>query len=116
MSSLVSPVAKAVGEPTPAWRGGWWQGVSYGGLGLPLAFVALPLYVVLPSHYATAYGMPLALLGALLLGARLVDAIADPFIGRWADALFDRSCRHAWQAAAIALEKPTLPMPLVTRC
>ena len=35
-------------------------------LGLPLAFVALPLYVVLPNHYATAFGIPLATLGALL--------------------------------------------------
>jgi GPH family glycoside/pentoside/hexuronide:cation symporter len=47
-------------------------------LGLPLAFVALPLYVVLPNHYASAFGMPLATLGALLLGARLLDAVADP--------------------------------------
>ena len=33
-----------------AWQGGWRQGLSYGGLGLPLAFVALPLYVVLPDR------------------------------------------------------------------
>ena len=38
-------------EPA-AWRGGWRHGLAYGGLGLPLAFVALPLYVVLPNHYA----------------------------------------------------------------
>jgi hypothetical protein len=47
-------------------------------LGLPLAFVALPLYVQLPNHYASEFGMPLATLGALLLGARLLDAVADP--------------------------------------
>ena len=62
----------------PAWRGGWAQGLAYGGLGLPLAFVALPLYVLLPHHYATQFGMPLATLGALLLAARLLDAVADP--------------------------------------
>ena len=28
------------------------QGLAYGLLGLPLAFVALPLYVLLPNHYA----------------------------------------------------------------
>ena len=39
-------------------------GVRYGALGLPLAFLALPLYVVLPSHYAQQYGVPLATLGA----------------------------------------------------
>jgi hypothetical protein len=32
-------------------------------LGLPLAFVALPLYVVLPNHYAREFGVPLATLG-----------------------------------------------------
>ena len=49
-------------------RGGWRDGLSYGGLGLPLAFVALPLYVVLPNYYARAFGVPLATLGAVLLG------------------------------------------------
>ena len=78
----------------------WTQGASYGGLGLPLAFVALPLYVVLPNHYAVQYGIPLAVLGAVLLAARLLDAVADPLIGRWADRLFSRSARSAWLAAA----------------
>lgn len=78
------------------------EGLSYGSLGLPLAFVALPLYVVLPNHYASTYGVPLALLGLVLLGARLLDALADPLIGRWVDALFGLSARAAWWAAAVA--------------
>ena len=53
------------------------NGVAYGLLGLPLAFVALPLYVILPNHYAKAFGVPLATLGAILLGARLFDAFID---------------------------------------
>jgi Na+/melibiose symporter-like transporter len=93
------------GSAVPAglgWRGGWRDGVGYGALGLPLAFVALPLYVVLPNHYASVFGVPLALLGAVLLGARLLDAVADPLIGRWADALLARSARRAAGAAAMA--------------
>ncbi|MBX3635878.1 MAG: MFS transporter [Rubrivivax sp.] len=86
----------------PAWRGGWAQGLAYGGLGLPLAFVALPLYVVLPNHYASEFGIPLATLGALLLFARLADALADPFIGRGVDALFARSAALALGTAAAA--------------
>ena len=78
------------------------QGLAYGGLGLPLAFVALPLYVVLPNHYASTWGVPLALLGAVLLGARLLDALADPLIGRWVDALFARDPARAWWVAAVA--------------
>ena len=84
-----------------AWQGGWRDGLSYGGLGLPLAFVALPLYVVLPNHYATVLGVPLAWLGGVLLVARLLDAVIDPLIGRWADALFARSARQAWRVAAV---------------
>ncbi len=77
-------------------------GAAYGALGLPLAFVALPLYVILPNHYASAFGVPLAALGAVLLGARLLDAVADPLIGRWADRLFARSPQAAWRAVAAA--------------
>ena len=78
------------------------QGLSYGSLGLPLAFVALPLYVVLPNHYASQYGVPLALLGLVLLVARLLDAVADPLIGRWVDGLYARAPGQAWWAAAAA--------------
>lgn len=69
----------------------WRQGLAYGLLGLPLAFVALPLYVLLPNHYAREFGMPLATLGVVLLAARLFDALSDPLLGRWADRLFERS-------------------------
>jgi GPH family glycoside/pentoside/hexuronide:cation symporter len=77
-------------------------GPAYGALGLPLAFVALPLYVLLPNHYASVLGVPLAALGALLLGARLLDAFADPWIGRWADRWFAHSTRRVLQVSALA--------------
>lgn len=78
------------------------QGLAYGALGLPLAFVALPLYVVLPHHYASQFGVPLAALGALLLGARLLDALADPLIGRWADRWFAHSLNRVFAIAGVA--------------
>ncbi|MFZ4289225.1 MFS transporter [Variovorax sp. HJSM1_2] len=61
------------------------DGLRYGSLGFALAFVALPLYVTLPAYYAQNYGVPLAALGLVLLGARLADALVDPWIGRLAD-------------------------------
>ena len=85
-----------------AWKGGWQQGLRYGALGLPLAFVALPLYVILPNHYAAEFGIPLATLGALLLGARLLDAVADPLIGRWVDGWFTHSLRRVLLWAVLA--------------
>ena len=78
-------------QTSRGWHGGWLDGLRYGGLGMPLAFVALPLYVVLPSHYAQTFGVPLAALGTVLLVARLADAAVDPFIGRWVDGWLDAS-------------------------
>lgn len=74
------------------------NGISYGLMGFPLAFAALPLYVILPNHYAREFGVPLATLGAVLLGARLFDAFIDPALGRLTDRLFARST-----AAVLAL-------------
>ena len=94
------------------------HGLAYGLLGLPLAFVALPLYVLLPNHYAREFGMPLATLGAVLLAARLFDAFTDPLLGRLADHLFGRSVRAvlavgAASAAVLALGLTSLYFPLV---
>lgn len=78
------------------------SGVRYGALGLPLAFLALPLYVVLPNHYAQQFGVPLATLGAVLLATRALDAFVDPLIGDAVDRLFARSAAVALAAAAAA--------------
>ena len=78
------------------------QGLAYGLLGLPLAFVALPLYVLLPNHYAREFGMPLATLGAVLLAARLFDAVSDPLLGRLSDYLFGRSVRAVLAVGAVS--------------
>jgi len=59
--------------------------LSYGLLGLPLAFAALPIYVHVPRYYAETTGMELALLGAILLATRLLDAGIDPWLGWLAD-------------------------------
>jgi len=46
--------------------------------------------------------VPLAALGALLLGARLLDAVLDPWIGRWVDRWFAHSLRRVRVAATLA--------------
>lgn len=56
--------------------------LSYGVLGLPLAFLGFPLYVFLPK-YLTALGLSLTDIALLLLITRLVDAVQDPLIGAW---------------------------------
>jgi Na+/melibiose symporter-like transporter len=108
MTGPSSPQQKIISQGIIAfdWHDGW----RYGLMGLPLAFVALPLYVLLPNHYARAFGVPLATLGALLLGARLFDALIDPLLGRWSDRLFARAQQLeslrwvlGWAAAAAAV-------------
>ena len=59
--------------------------LAYGLFGLPLALVALPLYVYVPQLYAERFGLSLTLIGAALLAARLLDAFIDPAIGWWVD-------------------------------
>ncbi len=101
-ATVAAPRPTAPGPLGRPWRGGAGDGLAYGALGLPLAFVALPLYVVLPNHYASAHGVPLAALGAVLLGARLLDAVADPWIGRFVDRRFAASTTQAWSVLALA--------------
>ncbi len=57
--------------------------LSYGGFGLPLAMVALPIYVYLPQFYAQHAGLSLAAIGAALLAARIGAAFLDPLLGWW---------------------------------
>lgn len=86
------------------WRAGW----RYGLMGLPLAFAALPLYVLLPNHYAREFGLGLGTLGALLLAVRLFDTLIDPALGRMTDRLLGHSPARvlrvaAWLALALCL-------------
>ena len=68
---------------------------------MPLAFVALPMYVNVPHLYATQYAVPLTLLGLVLLGSRLVDAFTDPFLGRFSDWLYAKSAQAVLIAGLI---------------
>ena len=57
--------------------------LHYGLFGMPLAMVALPIYVYLPQFYAERAGLPLAMIGAVLLAARVAAAFIDPLLGWW---------------------------------
>ncbi len=55
--------------------------LCYGLFGLPLAMVALPIYVFVPQFYAQHSGLSLAQIGAALLAARVLAAFIDPALG-----------------------------------
>ena len=59
--------------------------LAYGLFGLPLALVALPVYVLVPQFYANGFGLSLFVIGSLLLAARVLDAFIDPALGLWID-------------------------------
>jgi glycoside/pentoside/hexuronide:cation symporter, GPH family len=99
-SALTAMAPRVSSDAAPILNG--WAGLRYGALGFPLAFLALPLYVVLPSHYAAQHGVALGTLGIVLLATRALDAALDPFIGRAVDAIFARSTRRAWAVATVA--------------
>lgn len=55
----------------------------YGLFGLPLAMLALPIYVYVPQFYAQRGALTLAVIGAALLAARTIAAFIDPLLGWW---------------------------------
>ena len=76
------------------------NGLAYGLLGLPLAFVALPLYVILPNYYAKEFGVPLAILGAIYW---VRGCVMPSLIHCWggsaticSNALLMRCCKLEW--------------------
>ena len=87
---------------------------AYGLLGLPLAMAALPVYVQAPAYYADRLGLSLTLTGAVLFGARLVDTVQDPWLGRIIDRLARRGRLAGWlwlAAAILALAFAGLWLP-----
>lgn len=64
--------------------------------------LTLPLYIVVPSYYAEGLGLPLAAVGQTLAIVRLIDALADPTVGVFADRWRPRfGRRRLWFAAAM---------------
>ena len=59
--------------------------LAYGLFGMPLALVALPVYVYVPHFYAQHFNLSLSAIGGILLAARLFDAFLDPALGSWLD-------------------------------
>jgi Na+/melibiose symporter-like transporter len=76
---------------------------AYGLLALPLAMVALPVYIQVPSWYVDHVGMALPVTGYVLFGARILDTAQDPWLGRLVGRLGARGRLGAalWTAAAI---------------
>lgn len=73
---------RAMPSSPPLDTGCLWR---YAALGLPLALPTVAVYVLLPTWYFETFGLPLALIGAVLLFTRLLDVLTDPLIGWFVD-------------------------------
>jgi len=61
------------------------QLLAYGLPALPIAALSLPFYVMVPEFYTREVGIPIAMVGFVLLLVRVLDAITDPLAGALAD-------------------------------
>jgi GPH family glycoside/pentoside/hexuronide:cation symporter len=89
--------------------------LSYGAFGLPLAMVALPIYVYLPQFYARRADLSLAAIGGVLLAARIVAAFLEPLLGWWmerAGGSFARYCAIAMPLLLVSFIALFNPPPL----
>ena len=78
--------------------------LQYGVLALPIAMVALPIYIYVPKLYGHELGMPIEIVGLILLCLRIFDAAQDPFIGF----LSDRQGRRVTRKRIIFIGSPFL--------
>lgn len=94
--------------------------IAYALPGFVLAVPTIPVYVYLPTLYGDSLGLGLALTGAVLLAARLLDVLTDPLIGRVSDRLKWRAGRRkplillGGMLAAVALVRIVSPPDTVT--
>jgi glycoside/pentoside/hexuronide:cation symporter, GPH family len=79
------------------------QLLQLGILRMPLALLELPLFVLLPKLYNELFGVSLAVVGAVLLATRLVDALIDPVLGVWLDKKSAKFSYRFWITATLPL-------------
>lgn len=58
---------------------------AHGSLGMPLAVIGYPLAIWIPAHYSGGLGISLAMVGTILMLARLTDVVTDPIVGELSD-------------------------------
>jgi GPH family glycoside/pentoside/hexuronide:cation symporter len=59
--------------------------LAYGMPAFALAIIGIPVYVYIPKFYTDVVGIEVALLGIILFGVRIFDAVTDPMIGYLSD-------------------------------
>ena len=63
----------------------WSKRLAYAAPSFALAVVGIPVYVYIPKFYTDVVGVHITILGYLVLGARVFDALTDPAVGFLSD-------------------------------
>lgn len=88
-----------------------WTIAAYGLPAFSFAMLLLPPYVLLPVFYSQTLGLPLHLVGYVVVACRVLDAITDPIIGHLSDQTRSRfGRRRSWIAAAVPFTVITVMM------
>lgn len=94
MSSRADTESRAAGKELSSWRM-----LAYALPALPIAFIYLPLPILVPPFYARQLGLSLTTVGTFLFVSRIFDFVIDPFLGRLSDKTRSRwGRRRPWMA------------------
>jgi glycoside/pentoside/hexuronide:cation symporter, GPH family len=58
-----------------------WEVAAFAAPAAPLLALSLPTIIFLPPYFASHLGIPLAVVSAIFLGARVFDLLIDPMVG-----------------------------------
>lgn len=77
-----------------------WRMIAYALPALPVAFLYIPLPILIPAFYAQQLGLSLTTIGSFLFFARIFDFVIDPTLGRLSDKTRSRwGRRRPWMVA-----------------
>jgi Na+/melibiose symporter-like transporter len=76
---LAEPVSEAVPEVSNG------KLAIYALPSIPIAFLFVPVALLVPAFYASAMHVSLGVIGGFLVLSRIADVILDPLIGKWSD-------------------------------
>jgi len=62
-----------------------WRMTLYSLPSMPIAFLYLPVAMMMPAYYASTLHVSLTAIGGFLLVSRALDVVLDPMIGKWSD-------------------------------
>jgi Na+/melibiose symporter-like transporter len=79
-----------------------WEVAAFAAPAAPLLALSLPVIIFLPPHFAEHLGLPLWVVSAIFLGARVFDLLIDPWIGGIQDRTESRFGRRRFWLAISA--------------